>query len=45
MSKVVQRMGTKKQVFSYDITVHYIELALTMPVRINVVWKRRRKRI
>lgn len=37
MSKLLSRIGTKKQVYSYDITVHYIQMALSRPVRINVV--------
>lgn len=45
MAKFFKRVGTKQQTFSYDITIHSISIALTMPVRINVVWKRRKKRI
>lgn len=40
MSKVLQRIGTKKQVFSFDITIHSIQIALNTPVRVNIVWKR-----
>lgn len=40
MAKYIGRIGTKKQVFSYDVTVHWIQLALTIPVRLNVIWKR-----
>ena len=38
---LLRRIGTKKQVFSYDITIHSITMNIGVPVRINIVWKRR----
>jgi chromosome segregation ATPase len=40
MSKFIKRLGTKKHQFSFDITVHYIQVTINVPVRIGVVWKR-----
>lgn len=33
----IKRIGTKKIIFSVDITIHSLKLALSMPVGINVI--------
>ena len=45
MAKVLKRLGTLAHKFSIDITVHTLQMSLSVPVKINIVWKRRNKRI
>mmetsp|Transcript_27185 Transcript_27185/g.48813 ORF Transcript_27185/g.48813 Transcript_27185/m.48813 type:complete len:822 (-) Transcript_27185:1648-4113(-) len=45
MANYVKRIGSKAQKFSYDITIHSIQMSLTIPVKLFVIWKRRNKRI
>ena len=40
MAKYLGRIGAKKQVFSFDISVHWLQLHLTQPVKVNIIWKR-----
>jgi len=44
MAKVIKRIGTLAQKFSVDIVIHSVQMTLSLPVRLNVVWKRRNKR-
>ena len=44
MAKVIKRIGTLAQKFSVDIVIHSVQMALSIPVRLNVIWKRRNKR-
>jgi hypothetical protein len=44
MAKVIKRIGTLAQKFSVDIIIHSVQMTLSLPVRLNVVWKRRNKR-
>ena len=45
MAKLWSRKGTLAQKFNVDITIHSVRIALTIPVNISAVWKRRNKRI
>lgn len=40
MTSFLKRLGTKKQVFSVDITIHSIKLVLSTQAGINIIWKR-----
>ena len=45
MSKFFKRVGTLAQKFTFDIHIHSITMTLSIPVRVNVIWKMRNKRI
>lgn len=45
MAKVLKRIGTLAHKFAVDITVHSLQMSLSLPIRVAVVWKRRNKRI
>ncbi|OMJ83516.1 hypothetical protein SteCoe_15548 [Stentor coeruleus] len=41
----LKRLGTKKTLFSVDITIHSIKLSLSIEAGISIIWKRKKKRI
>ncbi|OMJ77174.1 hypothetical protein SteCoe_23282 [Stentor coeruleus] len=43
MSKFLKRLGTKKHIFTFDITIHSVQVAVNVPVRLNIIWKRHKK--
>jgi len=45
MAKVLKRIGTLAHKFAVDITVHSLQMSLSLPIKVAVVWKRRNKRI
>lgn len=45
MAKVIKRLGTLAQKFSVDVTVHSLRMTLSVPVLINLIWKRKKRRV
>ena len=45
MAKVVKRLGTLAQKFSVDVTVHSLRMTLSVPVMVNLIWKRKKRRV
>ena len=45
MAKVLKRIGTLAHKFAVDVTVHSLQMSLSLPVKVQVIWKRRNKRI
>ena len=45
MAKVIKRIGTLAQKFSVDVTVHSLRMTLSVPVLVNLIWKRKKRRV
>lgn len=45
MAKVLKRIGTLSHKFAVDIVVHSLQMSLSLPIKVAIVWKRRNKRI